>query len=973
LRPRFLSALALALPLAVPLAAYDAPRPSAPPPAAAASSPRAYRLEEPLPFDPAVRRGRLANGVSYYIRRNPRPARRAVMRLAVDAGSVMEQEDQRGLAHMLEHMAFNGSRHFAPGELVSFLQSIGARFGADANAYTSFDETVYMLEVPTDRSGLVEKGLTALADFAGGWTLSDREIEKERGVVLEEWRLGQGAGSRLQRQQLPVLFHGSRYADRLPIGDPEVIRTFRPERLRAFAREWYRPDRMAVVVVGDVEPEKAERWIKDKLGKLKTADPGGPRPDFEIPAHGETLVNVATDPEARVSGVSVIFKYPRLGEKMVGDYRRGLVETLFHAMVNSRLAEMARRVDAPFLAASSSGGALGRSVETEVLSAVVADAGVPDGLRALLTEAERIRRHGFAEAELDRARRELLAQYERAWHERDKSESGSYAREYVSHFLTGEPSPGIDVELALVRQALPTVTIAEVREVTARLIREDSRVVFVVAPQKEGVAVPTEADVRGVLASATRVAVTPWEDRTAGRQLLERPPTGGTVVSRRRVDAVGAAVLTLSNGVEVWLKPTDFKNDQVLFGADALGGASLAEPDRILEALLAPLAVSEMGVGGFTPVELEKLLAGNLVQVTPEVQHYSHGLSGSSTPADLETALQLVYLEFTAPNDRPEGFEVLRRRLATAVAHRESDPGQVYGDAITLLNTGGHYMYRPLRPEDVPALRREASLRFYRERFANAADFRFVFVGALDPAAVEPLLAKYLGALPSSGRPTSKIEDRALRFPTAVKKVDIRKGREPRATTTLTFFADAGGSEGERQQVHTAVGVLRNRLRGLLREVMSGTYGVSVAYADVRPAAGYGTITVSFGSSPENAPRLAKAVLEELNRLQTLGPGPDEVGNEQEIERRELEVAERQNGYWLGALRRVHVLGHDPVVLKRRRAEIDAVTPERLRQAFRRYFQFDRYTLVTLIPEDATKLGDAVPHLPAVRTPAPRE
>ncbi len=694
---------------------YDAP-PASPRPAATAPAPAAttYRLEDPLPFDPAVRRGRLPNGMSYYIRRNARPEHRVALRLAVDAGSVLEQEDQRGLAHLLEHMAFNGSKHFAPGELVGFLESIGARFGADANAYTSFDETVYMLEVPTDRSGLVEKGLTVLADFAGGWTLSKDEIDKERGVVLEEWRLGQGANSRLQRLQFPILMHGSRYAERLPIGDPDVIKSSDPGRLRAFAREWYRPDRMAVAVVGDVDPVKAERWIQDKLGEVPAAAPGATRPVYDIPNHPETLVSVATDPEARVSGVSVIFKHPKLPEGRVGDYRRSLVETLFHSMVNSRLAEMARRGDAPFLGASSSGGTIGRNTDTEVLGAVVADGGIATGLRALLTEAERVRRHGFAPAELDRARRELLAQYERAWQERDKSESSSYAREYVSNFLTGEPSPGIDVELALVRQFLPTITLDEVRDVTLRNIHEDSRVVLAVAPQKEGVAVPTEAEVRGVLTSVTQVAVTPWEDRTAGRQLLEKPPLGGTVVSRRKIDPLGITVLTLSNGVEAWLKPTDFKNDQVVFGADAFGGASLAAPEHVVEALLSPVAVGEMGAGEFTPVEIEKLLAGKLVQVSPEVQHYTHGISGSSTPADLETALQLVYLELTAPNDRPEGFEVLRHRLETAIAHRASDPGSVYGDAIVEINTAGHYLYRPLLPRAL-CQRRRPHLRLRRQ------------------------------------------------------------------------------------------------------------------------------------------------------------------------------------------------------------------------------------------------------------------
>ena len=666
---------------------------------------------------------------------------------------------------------------------------------------------------------------------------------------------------------------------------------------------------------------------------------------------------MATDPEARVSGVTVIFKHPKLAEVTVADYRRSLVETLFHAMVNSRLAEIARRADAPFLGASSSGGELGRTADTEVLSAVVPDGGIANGLRALLTEAERVRRLGFAAAELERGKSELVAQYQRAWQERDKSESSSYAREYVSNFLTGEPSPGIDVELGMVRELLPTITLDEVRDVTLRNIHEDSRVVLAVAPRKEGVTVPTEAEVRGVLAATSQVAVTPWEDRTAGRQLLEHPPAGGTVTARRRIDAIGVTVLTLSNGVEVWLKPTDFKNDQILFGADALGGASLADPGHVVEALLSSVAVGEMGVGGFTPVELEKLLAGKLVQVAPEVDHYTHGVSGSSTPADLETALSLLYLEFTAPDDRSEGFEVLRRRLATAIAHRESDPGSVYGDRIVEINTGGHYLYRPIKPEDVPNLQRTESLRFYRERFANAADFTFVFVGSFDVDTITPLLARYLGALPSTGKAASRFQDRGLKFPDRVQKEEVRKGREPRATTTITFFADAGVDEHDRQQAATAAGVLRNRLRGLLREEMSGTYGVSVSYSDVQPLRGYGTMTISFGSSPANAPKLSAAVFEELDRLQALGPGPDDLAKEQEIERRELEVAQRQNGFWLGSLRRAHVLGRDPVLITKRKQEIDSLTLEWLQQAFRRYFPSRRYTQVTLVPETAPPSG----------------
>jgi len=492
-------------------------------------------LDQALPVDPAVRIGTLPNGMTYYVRKNGRPENRVALRLAVKAGSILEDEDQRGLAHFLEHMNFNGSEHFKPGELVAYLESIGARFGADANAYTSFDETVYMLDVPTDKPGLVDKGLVALSDFAARATLSDAEIEKERGVVLEEWRLGQGASSRIQRKQLPVLLHGSRYAERLPIGTPEVIRGFPSERLRAFDRAWYRPDRMAVVAVGDVDPAALEAAIRAAFADVKGGGPEEALPVYDIPPHAETLVSVATDPEARGSAVTLIFKHPRVVEKTVGDYRRSLVESLFHAMVNDRLSERARRSDAPFLGASSSGGSLGQTLDTYVLSARVADGGIVAGLQALVTEAERVRRHGFSAAELERAKKSMLAAYERAYLERDKTESGSYAREYVSHFVDAEPTPGIETEYALVQELLPGIALDEVRDLTRTLVHDDSRVVLATAPEKEGLSAPTADELRAAVGTAAAAAVGPWEDTLAGRELMEQKPAPGRVTDTRAI------------------------------------------------------------------------------------------------------------------------------------------------------------------------------------------------------------------------------------------------------------------------------------------------------------------------------------------------------------------------------------------------------------------------------------------------------
>ena len=923
------------------------------PQAAPATIAPPVRLDEALSLDPAVRVGRLPDGITYYIRKNGRPEKRVSLRLAVKAGSVLEDEDQRGLAHFLEHMSFNGSEHFKPGELVAYLESIGARFGADANAYTSFDETVYMLDVPTDKPGLVDKGLLALGDFAARATLQDTEIEKERGVVLEEWRLGQGAGSRIQRQQLPVLFHGSRYAERLPIGLPEVIRGFKSDRLRDFHRTWYRPERMALVAVGDVDPDAVEAAIKSSFADIPKSAGQEPLPVYEIPSHAETLVAVATDPEARGSSVSLVFKHPRLVEKTVGDYRKDLVESLFHSMVNDRLSEVARRSDAPFLGASSSGGSLGRTVDTYALSARVADGGIEAGLRALVTEAERVRRHGFAAAELERARKTMLAAYERGFLERDKTESGSYAREYVSHFIDAEPSPGIETEYRLVQQLLPGISLAEVRDVTRTLVHEDNRVVLATAPHKEGLRAPTADELRAAVATAAAAPIGPWEDKLAGRELLESKPAAGRVTDTRTIDGLGVTVLTLSNGVSVWLKPTDFKNDQVLFSAYALGGASMADPADYFEATVSPAAASEAGYGGFGPDDLGKLLAGKLVSASPYVGQYTHGISGASSPKDLETALQLAYLALTRPNDRPDSFEVLRKRLMSAVINQAQDPDSVFSEKVRELNTGSHYMARAMKPEDVTRLRRETARAFYRKAFANAGDFTFFFAGAFKVEDLTPLVARYLGALPSTGRKASSYVDRGLVFPAAPQRARVEKGVEPKSQTALTFFADTGLQEMEMYQARAATSVLRSRLRDLLREELSGTYGASVGYSDLAPLRGYGTTSISFGSAPENVEKLQQAALAEVARLQKEGPSAEDVQKIQEIERRDLETSLKQNPYWLGSLQTVHMLGWDPLSIAHRDQRIALLTRDSLRAAFARYFPLDRYTAVSLYPEKA--------------------
>jgi len=910
----------------------------------------AQDLAAPLPLDLAIRTGTLPNGLTFFIRHNALPDARVMLRLAVKAGSIDEDDEQRGLAHVLEHMAFNGTAHFKPGELVSYLESIGAQFGAHVNAYTSFDETVYMLDVPTGKPGVLERGFEALSDFAGGLTLDPEEIDRERGVVIEEWRGRLGAGTRMQEPQLRALFGDSRYIDRLPIGTPEILKSFPPQRLRDFYQAHYRPDRMAVIVVGDIEVATAEALIRRNFSSLP-ARPPAVRPVYEIPTHTETRFVSTSDKEAQASSVTVLYKRPLTELRTIADYRRSLAEGLVFQMINSRFAEIARQPDAPFLSASVGDTTLGRTVEAFSVSARVRDGGITRGLTALTREMARVRQHGFGEAELDRAKRSTLAGYERAYNERDKSQSGPLAAELVRHFLNGEAAPGIVIEVDLARKFLATVTAEELAALARGMITEDNRVVIASAPEREGLAAVTEPMLKDALAAGLAETVTPWRDEAAGRALLAKAPTPGTITARREIPEIGVTVLTLSNGVEVWLKPTDFRNDQILFTAYSRGGLSLVPAAEYHNASLATSLVSLAGVGGFTPTDLGKLLAGKIANASPSVSTTTQGITGSSTPRDLETALQLVYLEFTAPNQDPNAFALLKQRLEANLANQAQSPGAVFSERVRRVNTLDHYSARPLKLEDLPGLDPDKMLAFYKERFANAADFTFFFVGAFKVDEVLPLLATYLGSLPSRGTRSADFSDLKLQFPASIVRETVTKGQEPRSQTVLSFFADTGLDELETHRLQAATAVLEMRLRDILREKLGGTYSVNVGYSNTSPLPGYGTVSVQFGSAPENVQSLTAAVLSEVERLQKEGPSDADVQAVKEQERNRLRDALRQNGYWLSSLQTAHLLGRDPRRIPQRLERTESLSRENVHDALKKHFPLQRHTIVSLMPE----------------------
>jgi zinc protease len=918
--------------------------------AALAGAAAAQELTAPLPLDPTITTGRLANGLVYFIRQNPRPGNRVLMRLAVRAGSNDEADDQRGLAHMLEHMAFNGSAKFKPGELVKYLESIGARFGPHVNAYTSYDETVYMLDVPTDRPGAVRRGFEALSDFAAGITMDPVEVNKERGVVIEEWRGRLGAGTRMQQPQIEGIFGPmSRYAQRLPIGTPESLKAFTVQRLRDFYRTNYRGNRMAVVVVGDIAPADIERLIRE----LFAAVPGGTgaRPAYPIPPHTDTRFVTTSDPEAQGSSVSIIHKRPFRALISIADYRHSLVGGLMAQMVNARLGEMARQPGAPFLGASVGDQTLGLTVQALSVSARVNDGRIPEGLSAIAQEVARIKQFGFGAAEFDRAQRSTLAQYERMYNERNNGQSGALAAELLRHYLSQEAVPGIERELPLARELLQGITREEVAAYAREVLPDTNRVVLASAPQKAGLTPVSDVQLKAALTSGLAATVTAWRDEASSKELMSRPAQPGTVRARREMPEIGVTVLTLSNGVEVWLKPTEFRNDQIIYTSYARGGVSLAPEADYLNASLASSFVSLGGVGGFTPVDLGKMLAGRLSSAGTYISTYLHGITGSSTPKDLETSLQLAYLNVTAPNNDPSTLELMKRRMEANLANQSQSPGVVFGERLRSVNTVGHYTSRPIRLDDLPKLDAKKMLDFYTARFANAANFTFFFVGSFKVDDVAPLIAAYLGALPSTGKPDSLHRDLGLGFPASVVREVVRKGQEPRANTVITFFSDTGLDEAESHRAESVAEVLQTRLREVLREQLGGTYSVGVGYSNTAPQTGYGTTQIQFGSSPENVDKLVAAVLDEVDKLRRDGPTASEVNNVKQAEKNDLAAAVTQNGFWLNSLQSAHVMGRDPRMIPRQVERTDALTEQNIHAAAQKYLPAARYTVLSLLPE----------------------
>jgi zinc protease len=900
-----------------------------------------------------VKIGTLPNGIRYYIRQNPKPEKRAELRLVVNAGSILETSDQLGLAHFVEHTAFNGTTHFAKNDLVKYLQSIGVRFGADLNASTGFDETVYILPIPTDTARIVDQAFTILEDWAHGQVFDSTEVANERGVVREEWRLGKGASDRMLHQWLPVAFKGSLYTERLPIGNENSIMTATPARLRSFYNAWYRPDLQAVIAVGDFDPASIEAEIKKHFAGIPKHVNPLKRPTAGVPSNKAPLIAVASDKEATGSDVELIFKLPPEKTKTVGDYKRDLMARLYLGMLNGRLEEITQKPDAPFLGAGASKGSfIGRTTDAFTLGASVKDGGIDQGLEALLVEAKRVDEHGFLQSELDREKENMLRGYERAFAEREKTQSAAYVQEYVSNYLHGEAIPGIAYEYKLAQQLVPAITLADVNKLASGWITDTNRIIIAESPQKEGVKVPTRDELVAVFDRAAKTKVDAYTEHLSSDALLATTPAAGKVVSGKQFPAINTTLWTLSNGVRVFVKPTDFKADEVLFSATSNGGTSLASNADYMSASLASTIVGMSGLGQFNAIDLRKKLTGKAAGATAAVGETSEGLSGRASPKDIETMFQLIYLDFTAPRFDPAAYQAFTAQIDQYLANRGADPDEVFGDTVSWNMSSHDFRSRPLTKATWAEVNPEKALAFYKNRFADASDFTFVFVGNVDTLTLKPLIEKYLGGLPSIGRKET-FKDNGGGPPTGIVDKVVRKGIEQKANTIINFTGACDYAPQTRLDMRALVELVQIKVDEELREKLGGAYSPSVSGGCSRTPRPEYTIQFQFNSAPDNVELLTKSVFGLIDSLKTNGPAQGDVDKVKEQLIRAREVETKQNAYWTSNLLARDQAGEDITGLLGPYDEmLKNISGARIQAAAKKYFDVNHYARFVLLPEN---------------------
>ncbi|HMG90395.1 MAG TPA: insulinase family protein [Chryseolinea sp.] len=911
-------------------------------------------LTDKLPVEPRVKIGKLSNGLTYYIQKNVRPEKKVELRLVINAGSILEDDDQQGLAHFTEHMAFNGTKNFKKNDLVSFLQTIGVEFGADLNAYTGFDETVYILPIPTEKKENIEKGFQILEDWASTVAFDGSEIDKERGVVLEESRLGKGAEDRMFRVVYPKMFEGSKYAQRLPIGKDDILKNFKHDVIKRFYRDWYRPDLMAVLVVGDIDPAEAEAQIKKHFEKLKNPSSPRQRALADVPERKKPEGVVVTDKEATNHVVEIYYTYKKAKDEItVQDYRDYLVRVLFTSMLGQRMQELTQKAEPPFVFGGSNVGGWARGFEAYQSFAYLGKGGVEPAVNALIQENERARKFGFTASELDRVKKQLMKNIERSYNERDKTESQQIVEEYIRNFLDKEPIPGIENEFKYYKNFLEGITLEEVNQLAVKTIPAvtDPKLVILTGPENSDFKMPTSVELLALSEAAGKAELTAYEEKAVAATIMEKAPAPGTVTAEKENKELGVTELTLSNGIKVLLKPTDFKNDQVVMNASRFGGQYLFDPKERFNAEFAATVVTQMGVAQFSPVDLRKVLAGKTATVAPRLGAISESMNGQCSAVDVETMLQLTYLYFTQPRKDDDLFKSFVSKQQALYQNMAADPQFTFQDSVISTLYKKHPWAPKLpKPENFGMINQQRALDIYKERFGDANGFTFVLVGKFEMATIKPLIATYLGSLPSTQQKSS-FKDVGLRPVKGVVKKEIKKGTEPKSYIRMFWNGEAPFSDAEQLKVQALTEVVNIKLIESLREELSGIYGGGM-YGNLNknPYNSY-AFGVSLPCGPENVDKLIKATLSEIDKIKANGPTADDLNKVKETWRQQYEVNIKDNAFWARQLLQSVETGLNLGEVLSYEKRIAALTSKDVKDAALKYLDMKNYVQIVLNPE----------------------
>ncbi len=913
----------------------------------------------PLPLWSEIHKGTLANGLTYYVLPHHKPEKRAMMWLAVNAGSVDEDDDQRGLAHFDEHMAFNGTKRFPKDALIRYLESIGMKFGADLNAYTTWQQTVYQLEVPTDDAKFIGSGMDILRDWAGDVTYDPHEVQLESGVVHEEWRLGRGAFMRLFDKQAGVLFKGSRYADRITIGLEKTITDANRAALVRFYKDWYRPDQMAVIVVGEVDPTQIEAQIKAKFGDL--VNPANERKKVVagVPAATGTRISIETDKEVPTTSVRVLNLVPHRPNASRIDFRRYLVEAVYGAIVNERLDALRRKPDAPFLGAFTSIGGQTREIDAYTRSATVKAGRVEDALRAILTEALRVERFGFSQAELDRARATVQRNAEEGVARDATTDSREYTDEITRNFFENEELCGRVGELAMTKEMLPKITVEELDADVKTFGGAENRVITISGP--EGKPLPAQDAVLAIVREVAGSTITKWEEKPIPTTLMPTLPTAGKIVKEKTLDPIGVTEWTLSNGIRVVVKPTDFEHDSLVVTGEQVGGTALVKDKDYSNARFATQAAAVGGLGEIDADTLGKVLNGKRAQATAFIGETSEGISASASPRDLETMFQLIHLRMTAPRKDPEQFAIWQTNSAQQLTDQMRSPEFQYFklSAETLYNRN---LRRSLpAPEDYAKVDLDKALAFYRARFGDASGFTFVIVGEVDLGKLRPLVETYLASLPA-GKPHARKEiDLGIRKASGVVAKEWKLGVEPKASVRLDFHADDAWTRDKDRDVFVLGQVLNIRLREVLREDLGGVYGVGTGGSISRSPHQERTFTIQFGCDPKRVGELLAAAKKEIAAVAAdkiidnegkPAPLADYLAKVKATFERGRETELRTNRFWLNRLSRDYHYGDDPLDIPDSTKLVGRMTPANVEAAAKHFLDYKQTYQAVRVPEE---------------------